>query len=90
MKSTMKKMMTVVLLLLVMAALPVVSWAEDQKPAAPEQMAPTRKATEVRQPMSKLVYPGTFSLPRTATTIPWTLTTKAKMAKTRTTTSRRR
>ena len=37
MKNYMKKIITAVLLLLIIAVLPVTSWAEEQKPAAPEQ-----------------------------------------------------
>jgi len=46
-------MMTVVLLLLVMAALPVVSWAEDQKPAAPEQKPALTQAAPAVAPEQK-------------------------------------
>ncbi|MFZ3105063.1 MAG: hypothetical protein WA096_10245, partial [Smithella sp.] len=46
MKDYMKKMITAVLLLLIIATLPVTIWAEEQKPAVPEQKTVEQKQEE--------------------------------------------
>jgi hypothetical protein len=53
MKNYMKKIITAVLLLLIIAALPVTIWAEEQKPAAPEQTPAVKQAAPATTPEQK-------------------------------------
>jgi hypothetical protein len=53
MKKHMKKIITAALLLLLIAALPATSWAEDQKPAAPEQTPAVKQAAPATTPEQK-------------------------------------
>jgi hypothetical protein len=50
MKNHMKKIMTAVLLSLMIAALPVTSWAEEQKPAGPEQKPAVQQSAPEQKP----------------------------------------
>jgi hypothetical protein len=50
MKNHMKKIMTAVLLLLIIAVLPVTSWAEEQKPAGPEQKPAVQQSAPEQKP----------------------------------------
>ena len=50
MKNYVKKMITAVLLLLIIAALPVTIWAEEQKPSAPEQTPAVKQAVPATTP----------------------------------------
>jgi hypothetical protein len=55
MKNCVKKIITAILLLLIIAVLPVISWAEveEQKPAAPEQTPAVKQAAPVTTPEQK-------------------------------------
>jgi hypothetical protein len=55
MKNHMKKIITAVLLLLIIAALPVTIWAEEQKPAAPEQTPAVKQAAPATTPEQNAV-----------------------------------
>jgi hypothetical protein len=55
MKNYMKKIITAVLLLLIIAALPVTSWAEEQKAAEPEQKPVMTQSAPVSTPEQKPV-----------------------------------
>jgi hypothetical protein len=55
MKNFMKKIITAVLLLLIIAGLPVISWAEveEQKPAGPEQKPAVQQSTPEQKPVEQ-------------------------------------
>ena len=53
MKNTMKKTMPALLLLLIISILPVMSWAEEQKPATPEQTSAVKQAAPATTPEQK-------------------------------------
>jgi hypothetical protein len=55
MKNYMKKIITAVLLLLIIAGLPVTVWAEEQKPAAPEQTPAVKQAVPATTPEQNAV-----------------------------------
>ncbi len=55
MKDNMKKIITAVLLLLIIAVLPVTSWAEEQKPSGVEQKDVMNQSTPVSSPEQKPV-----------------------------------
>jgi hypothetical protein len=57
MKNTMKKILAAVVLLLMIAALPMISRAEGQKPAAPEQTPAMKQAAPVTTPEQKPAEP---------------------------------
>ena len=55
MKNHMKKIITAVLLLLMIAILPVTSWAEEQKPAEPKQTPAVKQAAPATTPEQNAV-----------------------------------